>query len=67
MELQAASLVFGVNIVVHQAGQPAWIIRNFPKVSAPGHPADDAHRSQMVVARDVLALRCLQDVAYPQA
>ena len=32
MELQAASLVFGVNIVVHQAGQPAWNIRNFPKV-----------------------------------
>ncbi len=32
MELQAASLVFAVNIVVHQAGQPAWSIRNFPKV-----------------------------------
>ena len=33
MELQATSQVAVVNITVHQVGQPAWTIRNFPQVS----------------------------------
>lgn len=34
MELQAASLVAHVNITVHQAGQTAWTISNWPQVCA---------------------------------
>lgn len=34
LEIQAASLLLGVNIAVYQGGQPCWRINNFPEVGA---------------------------------
>lgn len=40
IELQAASLLYGVNISVHQSGQPVWTIQNFEVLDAEHtHPA----------------------------